>query len=91
MPSPHPRAALASFLAATGPLSGFGTTSPLPDLASPQQIYDLERTVVGSYRVIPLVRLPQVYGLSSRVRDFQPPAAGDSWPLADVWLEGESK
>jgi hypothetical protein len=91
MPSPHPRAALASFLAATGPLSGFGTTSPLPDLASPQQIYDLERTVVGSYRVIPLVWLPQVYGLSSRVRDFQPPAAGGSWPLADVWLEGESK
>jgi hypothetical protein len=91
MPSPHPRAALAGFLAATGPFSGVDTAPPLPDVASPQQIYDLERSVVDSYRVIPLVWLPQVYGLSSRLRDFAPPAAGDSWPLVDVWLEGESK
>jgi hypothetical protein len=41
--------------------------------------------------MIPLRWLPQVYGLGSRVRDFKPPAADDRWPLADVWLEGESK
>jgi hypothetical protein len=91
MPSPYPREALVSFLAATAPLSGLDTISPLADPASPQQIYDLERTVVASYRVIPLVWLPEVYGLSSRVRDWKPPTAGESWPLADVWLEGESK
>jgi hypothetical protein len=50
-----------------------------------------ERIVVSSYRMIPLRWLPQVYGLRSRVRDFKPPAADDRWPLADVWLEGESK
>jgi hypothetical protein len=50
-----------------------------------------ERIVVSRYRMIPLRWLPQVYGLRSRVRDFKPPAAGDRWTLADVWLEGESK
>ena len=56
--------------------------------ASPQQIYDRERTIVDSYRVVPLVWLPQVYGLSARVRDWKAPAAGRDWPLADVWLDG---
>jgi hypothetical protein len=91
MPSPYPRAALVSFLAVTGPLSGLDAIPPLADPASPQQIYDLERMVVSSYRVIPLVWLPEVYGLSARLRDWKPPAAGGGWPLADVWLEGESK
>lgn len=91
MPSPYPRAALVSFLAVTGPLSGLDAIPPLADPASPQQIYDLERMVVSSYRVIQLVWLPEVYGLSARLRDWKPPAAGGGWPLADVWLEGESK
>jgi len=36
------------------------------------------------------VWLPQVYGLGARVRDWEAPAAGEGWPLADVWLEQES-
>jgi hypothetical protein len=38
--------------------------------------------------VVPLVWLPRVYGLSGRVRDWTPPGPGESWPLADVWLDG---
>ena len=39
-------------------------------------------------RVVPLVWLPDVYGLGPRVRDWKPPVVGEGWPLADVWLEG---
>ena len=38
-------------------------------------------------RVIPLVWIPRVYGLSERVKDWTLPAPGESWPLADVWLD----
>jgi hypothetical protein len=37
---------------------------------------------------VPLVWLPHVYGLSARVRDWVAPGPGESWPLADVWLDG---
>ena len=47
--------------------------------------------MVNSYRVVPLVWLPEVYGLSARVRDWKAPEAGEGWPLADVWLEQESQ
>jgi hypothetical protein len=40
--------------------------------------------------VVPLVWLPQVYGLSARVRDWKAPAPGEGWALADVWLDGEA-
>jgi len=60
----------------------------LPNSATPEQIYGRERAIVSSYRVVPLVWLPQVYGLSAWVRDWTPPGPGETWPLADVWLDG---
>lgn len=89
--SPTPRAALAGFLATLVPLAGLDA-APLPDPASAEEIYARERAVVDSFRVIPLVFLPETIGLSSRVRDWTAPLAapGGGWPLADVWLEGES-
>jgi ABC-type transport system substrate-binding protein len=86
MPSAFPRAALSKLLGALDFLSGIDAT-PLPDAASPEQIYERERTVVGSFRIIPLVWLPQIYALSERVKDWKPPAPGETWPLADVWLD----
>jgi hypothetical protein len=59
-----------------------------PSLATPEGIFEAERAIVSSYRVVPLVWLPRVYGLSGRVRDWTPPGPGESWPLADVWLDG---
>lgn len=108
MPSPHPGAALLSFLAALVPNVNVNGPSELPNPpprvpngltetewlaegASAERIYDVERWVVNSYRVVPLVWLPQVYGLGARVRDWKAPAAGEGWPLADVWLEQESQ
>jgi hypothetical protein len=43
--------------------------------------------VLDNYRIVPLVWIPQVYGLSARVRNWIPPAPGQNWPLADVWLD----
>jgi ABC-type transport system substrate-binding protein len=59
----------------------------LPDSASAQDIYDREREILNSYRVVPLVWLPRVYGLSARVRNWVSPQPGQAWPLADVWLD----
>jgi hypothetical protein len=87
MASPRAREALAQFVAVLNPLAGLGATAP-QEGASPEQIYAAERAIVNGARVVPLVWLPQVYGLGARVRDWRTPAAGESWPLADVWLEG---
>jgi peptide/nickel transport system substrate-binding protein len=92
MPSPDPRVALASFLATFEPIGANGKPeTELAEEASAEQIYDVERGIVNSYRVVPLVWLPEVYGLSARVRDWKAPAAGEGWPLADVWLEQETQ
>jgi ABC-type transport system substrate-binding protein len=94
MNSPHPSEALANLQVAFAPLAGWDAKSLSPEGArpgtpgatTPEQIYERERSIVNGYRIVPLVWLPQVYGLSSRVRDWSAPAAGDPWPLADVWL-----
>ena len=50
---PHPGMALARFFARrSAPLPGIDPSS-LADAASPEQIYDRERAIVNSYRVVP--------------------------------------
>jgi len=90
MKSAKPYDALLGFIAALAPATGIDT-SPLPSSATAEQIYGRERDIVSSYRVVPIVWLPRVYGLGARVRDWNPPAAGEGWPLADVWLEQDAK
>jgi len=87
MPSPQPQASLQTFLKTIVPMAGLDAV-PLPDPASPDQIYDAERKVLDGYSVVPLVWYPQVFGLSTRLRDWQSPGPGDALPLADVWLDG---
>jgi hypothetical protein len=87
MQSKSPGLALESFMDILGALTKIDA-KVLPDPASPEEIYERERAIVSSYRVVPLVWLPRVYGLSGRVRDWMPPGPGESWPLADVWLDG---
>jgi ABC-type transport system substrate-binding protein len=91
MSSPSPADALRSLLARiySGPLAGVEADT-FPETASPEDIYKQQRAVLNSYRVVPLVWLPQVYGLSARVRDWNAPGPGESWPLADVWLDTET-
>lgn len=87
MSSPNPGAALANFLGALHTLAGVDDTETSNDRVSAEQIYEAERTALAGFRVVPVVWLPRVYGLSDRVRDWEPPATGQSWPLADVWLD----
>jgi hypothetical protein len=86
MVSSQPRVALGSLLVQLGPLTGIDA-GPLPDPASPEQLYERERSVVRSYRVVPVVWLPQVYGVGAQVRNWKVPGPGEDWPLADVWLD----
>jgi ABC-type transport system substrate-binding protein len=88
MDSSAPAAALNGMLRDFNALGGANiSASPLPDSATAQQIFDREREVLNTYRVVPLVWLPQVYGLSARMRNWIPPSPGQNWPLADVWLD----
>lgn len=89
MPSPRPQDSLKTFLTALVPMAGLDSVQ-LPDAASTVQIYAAERKVVDTYRVVPLVWYPQVFGLSSRVRDWQAPGPHEAWPFKDVWLDGVS-
>ena len=90
MRSAKPRDALSGFMATFNPLAGLEATM-LPAGMTAEQIYKCERDVVSTYRVVPIVWLPRVYGLGARVRDWKSPAAGEGWPLADVWLEQDAK
>jgi hypothetical protein len=87
MASKRPATALEDFMETLRTITKIDATE-LPDPASPEDIYNRERAIVSSFRVVPLVWLPRVYGLSARVRDWTPPGAGEFWPLADVWLDG---
>jgi hypothetical protein len=88
MLSPNPANALNEILQNFSSLAGSALIpSTLPESSSPEDIYKREREVLGSYRIVPLVWLPQVYGLSARVRNWTVPAPGQAWPLADVWLD----
>lgn len=87
MPSLDPRRSLQSFLTALVPMAGLDTVQ-LPPSASTEKVYSAERGVIDTYRVVPLVWYPHVFGLSSRVMDWRAPDPGESWPLADVWLNG---
>ncbi len=70
-----------------------GTPSPASasslDLNGPEQLYTLERALLLENRVIPLVHLPETYGLSARVKNWMPLPWGD-WRLDDVWLDTSS-
>lgn len=63
----------------------------LSDSASSQEIYDREREVLDDFRIVPVVWLPQVYGLSKRVRNWNAPLPGKNWALAEVWLDTDEK
>ncbi len=79
-----PRNALARIEDAVGP-----PKAVLPALgSSPEEIYTNERAIVDTFRLIPLVHLSEVYGLSAQVRNWAPvsAAAGGDLRLADVWL-----
>lgn len=88
MASALPQPALAAFLSVLTPIASLSVgQESLPDSATPEQIFEREAAVVRSFSVVPIAWLPEVYGLSARVRDWNAPAPGEPLPLADVWLD----
>ena len=77
-----PAQALASYAAALGMASAFKAL-PMP---TPEARFEAEQKLLEDGRVIPLFHVPQIVGLSPRVRNWNPEPWGD-WRLADVWLE----
>jgi len=77
MASPDPGLALAEILNSLGELPA--------NLDTPEQAYAAERAPIDAFRVIPIVHVPESYGLSPQVRDWMPPRWG-GWRLEDVWL-----
>jgi peptide/nickel transport system substrate-binding protein len=53
----------------------------IPEPLPSGNTYEAERALLESYRVVPLAHLPEIYGLSPRVRNW----AG--WDLGRVWLD----
>jgi hypothetical protein len=87
--SPDPATALITMLASAATITDVDA-SPLPSKASAQDVLDRERAVMKTHRIVPLEWVPQVYGLSARVRNWKAPAPGETWPFADVWLDTAS-
>jgi ABC-type transport system substrate-binding protein len=48
--------------------------------------YQAEKRVINDYRVIPLCHLPEILGIGSRVKSWEPQRWGD-WRLDNVWVE----
>jgi len=77
----NPRVAL-SLLAATLSL---GDGNDAAAAVTPEQQYAVEKAMVDSNRVIPLVHIPEIYGLSPLLRNWMPTRWG-AWRLEDAWL-----
>jgi len=57
-----------------------------PSVVTAEARYQIERKVSNDFRVIPLCHLPEILGVGSRVRNWQPHRWGD-WRLDEIWLE----
>jgi ABC-type oligopeptide transport system substrate-binding subunit len=80
-----PLKALAEIAAALGsPIA----QRDLPPNASPEQMYAAERSLLEGFRVIPLIHLPDIYGVSPRVKGGPGITPSREWRFENLWLEG---
>jgi len=66
--------------------AGLGLQEPSPPAWTPEESYAAERALVDGFRIVPLIHLPQIYGLSPRVKNWAPSRLG-AWRLDNVWLQ----
>ncbi len=73
---------------ALGEIAALGGPEAHPQLSNitPEALLAAERKLLEDFRVTPLFHLPEIYGLSPRVRNWDPQSWGD-WRLDNVWLE----
>jgi ABC-type transport system substrate-binding protein len=71
-------------------LAGVASTLglPLPPRAdSPEALYAAERALLDGFRVLPLFHLPDVYGVSPRVKGGPGITPLGEWRFANLWVE----
>ena len=83
--STDPAKALAEIAAALG--SPIAPRDLAPN-ASPEQMYAAERSLLEGFRVIPLIHLPDIYGVSPRVKGGPGITPSGEWRFENLWLEG---
>lgn len=74
--------------------AGLGLAEPrmtFDAAAHPDSLYNLERSLLEGFRVVPLFDLPDAYGVGPRVKVWLNGGMGrmGDLRLADVWLDGE--
>ena len=66
-------------------MGGPGDATPAAAV-TPEAAFLAERKLLEDFRLMPLFHLPEMYGLSSRVKNWDPQPWGD-WRLDNIWLE----
>ncbi len=56
--------------------------------AAPEQTYAAERALLDGFRVVPLIHLPDVYGVGPRVKGGPGITPSGEWRFDNLWLEG---
>jgi hypothetical protein len=79
--SADPARALGVVAAAVG-------AGPPAHAASPEALYAAEKAMLDGFRVVPLFHLPEVYGVSPKVKGGPGISPLGEWRFENVWLEG---
>jgi hypothetical protein len=79
--STDPARALTVVAAAVG-------ASPPARAASPEALYAAEKALLEGFRVVPLFHLPDVYGVSPKVKGGPGVSPLGEWRFENLWLEG---
>jgi hypothetical protein len=67
--------------------AALGLPAP-PHNDAPEQLYAAERALLEGFRVIPLIHLPDVYGVGPRVNGGPGITPLGEWRFENLWLEG---
>jgi MarR-like DNA-binding transcriptional regulator SgrR of sgrS sRNA len=88
-----PDRALAAVMTGLGARAiALATTEAAPSSGAPiDAVYRIERTLLEHHVVVPVVQVPELYGIGERVEWWNGPAVlpTGAWDLANVWLRTE--
>jgi ABC-type transport system substrate-binding protein len=88
-----PDRVLAAIIGTLGPrVTSLATNEAAPGAGAPlDAVYRMERALVERDVIVPVVHLPELYGLGERVESWGGPAVWPSgaWNIANIWLRSD--
>src|SRR6266849_4733244 len=78
--------ALNNAMAALASVNALPADAGKASAGTPAALYRAERDLLEGFRIVPIAQVPEVWGLSSRTKNWMQPRAG-GWNIADVWLD----